>query len=283
MSGGMSDSSAQVPVLRSVQAAWGFFLSHWRRAVPAALIGALGGTVMEQGLAAAQAGAAPGGALLALFAGFAGVIVFQAALYRMALRPEESGQFGLALGSDELRLAGVTLALAAFIGLVMLVGFVTLMLVVGVVAAATLGPEAINQATIESQPPLSELLGPAGMVIFVIGMGALIAVAVWLGARLALAAPATVAERRYVLLASWPWTRGSALRIVGAALLAIAPVTAAFALMQSLVLSALPPDSGALLPIAFVIEFGAALTAGVVTVGLYAYLYQGLRPRRENA
>ncbi|WP_022696630.1 hypothetical protein [Euryhalocaulis caribicus] len=279
----MNEPQGSVPIIQTVQAAYGFFVSHWLRAVPAALIAGLAGAVLAYPSMAAPGSITPGLAFLSLVAGLAGFVVYQAALYRLALRPEDAGQFGVSFGSDELRLAGVIAALGLFVILVAIVAIFPLMLVVMSVAASDVGLEAIESASIGADTNFISLLGPAAGTIYIIGMIAIVALVVWVNVRLSLAMAATIAERRFVLLAAWGWTKGSALRIFAALVLALLPLFLPLVLVQSLLAPQIAAAGTGAVIVSFVIQFISSATMGVVGAGLYAYLYKGLRPPRETA
>ncbi len=273
----MSQQDAQLPVLRSARAAYEFFLTHWTRALPGAAIAALGATAMGLVFRIPVESRSAGATLLALAVVFISNVIYQAALYRMALRPEQTSRFGLELGGDEARLAGLYAALTAFLTLVGVVAFTAVLIVMAGVVGFSGDMQAI-QAAQNDPAAMAQALGPVGMLLYMICFAGFIALMVWVGVRLALAAPATIAERRFRMLSTWPWTKGSVLRIIAAAILAILPVALTLGLLQSGIEGALGGGSRAALAIfLFVMNWISAATVGVISAGLYAYLYTGLR------
>lgn len=117
-------------------------------------------------------------------------VILVGGLYRLMLRPEEPAFLHLRIGPDELRIFGVWLVL--MLAIFLIVGLA----VVGAAAARDI--------------PM------AGVVIVVAGFAA----AVWLGVRFSMAAPASFARRRFVLLESWRITRGHVWALIGMSLLA---------------------------------------------------------------
>ena len=117
--------------------------------------------------------------LLVLLLAVTLVSVITAGIYRLVLRPNETGFMHLRFGADELRLTAMNLILFA-IGMVCLVfGFVLI------------------QAA-EQGGPLPGLL-----------VGALVSiVTIWLGVRLSLATPMTFQTRHLSLVSAWELTRG---------------------------------------------------------------------------
>lgn len=279
----MTQQDAQIPVLQSARAAYDFFLTHWTRVLPGAAIAALGTTAM--GLVVRMPPETRGGAatLLALAAVFISNVIYQAALYRLALRPGDASRFGLELGADEARLAGLYAALTAFLTLIGIVAFTAVLIVMAGVVGFS-GDMAAIQAAQNDPAAMAQALGPIGMLLYMICFAGFIALMVWVGVRLVLAAPATIAERRFRMLSTWPWTKGSVLRIVAAAILSLLPGALALGLIQSGIEGALGDASRATLMIfLFIINWISAATIGVIAAGLYAYLYTGLRPPEDAA
>lgn len=272
----MTQQEAQLPVLQSARAAYDFFLSHWTRALPGAALAALGATAMGLIMRTPPEARGAGATLLALALVFISTVIYQSALYRMALRPEESSRFGLTLGGDEARLAGLYAALTAFMTLIGVVAFTAVLIVMAGVVGFSGDMEAI-QAAQNDPAAMAQALGPVGMLLYMICFAGFIALMVWVGVRLALAAPATIAEKRFRMLATWPWTKGSVLRIIAAFILAVLPAALAIGLLQSGFEGAMDGASRAALAIfLFIMNWISAATVGVISAGLYAYLYTGL-------
>jgi hypothetical protein len=115
------------------------------------------------------------------------------AIYRGVLRPQDHGFLGLGFGADEARLLGlgVTLVLLSFlVGLVLIIVISVVVVILGAAAGMAKGG-----------------VGASLLIAFAIYM-AMAILAIWLGVRLSLAGPATVANRRLTIFSSWSLTRG---------------------------------------------------------------------------
>ena len=130
--------------------------------------------------------------LLVLLVAVTLMSIITAGIYRLVLRPGDTGFLHLRLGADEARLTAVNLMLYA-------VGMVCLM--IGFVAAA-----AASQG--------------GSMVAFVaaVAVGAL---TVWVGVRLSLVTPMTFALRRITLTPAWQLTRGRFWPLLGMIVMAV--------------------------------------------------------------
>lgn len=125
--------------------------------------------------------------------------VLNAAVARSVLEPQKSAFGYLRVGADELRVLAVTLVLA----ILAFVGFGVMSLAGGVIAGVA-----------------AAALGDMGWIVaFLVGL-ALVGVGVWVAARLCLAVPITLAERRIAIFDSWRVTKGRTLPIIGMAILA---------------------------------------------------------------
>lgn len=187
----LSPSDAAVEGFRVIGA-------HWRLVAGWAFFNLLGIIVLGVAAAIVALGASANpdetsasvGGLLGFLGTLAIFVVVVTALYRLMLRPAETGYLRLRAGPDELRMLGVWLIYIAgavvFLGLAVLVGRLAY-------AAAPW------------------LTGPVGLLA--------IAVAVWLSLRFCLAGPISFAERRVGFGASWRATRGQAWALFGMAVL----------------------------------------------------------------
>lgn len=125
--------------------------------------------------------------------------VLNAAIARSVLRPAERAFGYLRLGMDEIRVLVVTLVLSVVLTLLMMIpmGFVAYM---------------FWQASAGG--------GPAAALGGLLGVFAVIALAIWLMVRFSLAVPITVAERKFAFLDSWRATKGRFWPLLGMGLIA---------------------------------------------------------------
>jgi len=121
--------------------------------------------------------------------------VLNCAIYRAVLRPYERGLGYLQLGSDEARMAVLTIVL--FVVWLALIFIVTLVATLAAQTVAIFGG------------------APGALFGFLIGVGSF-CLAVWILVRLSMAAPMTFAERRLVVFRSWSFTRGKSWGLIGA-------------------------------------------------------------------
>lgn len=257
-----------------MRAAWSFFALHWRRFLVPAFLLALGAFLATQGEVVGNAAVSfPG---LVLWAALS--ILYPAAVYRFALRNEYGGFYGLRAGADEGRLALLGLSLALFLFLAGLAAFACLMVLAVAVVIATGDPAAI-EAAMGDPAAMQAALGSVAPVIANAGMFAIFCFLLFLAARLALSAPATIAERRFVFLKSWPWTKGVFFRLFAVLVLAAVPGVAADVILANI--GGAVSEAGAPVPgmaLIFAGVFANALLGIVMSAGALAYMYRGLRP-----
>jgi hypothetical protein len=262
-------ADGKVPVGEVVTFAWRFAFASLPSFLPAAA--AVGGVGAVAQLVAGFAG----GMMLALLALQVASVMFTAAAFRAVLSGAPPSGLGLAFGPAEARLLLVTLVmnLALVLVVALLVTFV--LLGAGVspaeLEAAQADPEALG-ALLERGFGAEAGSWPTLLLLTAGGL------AVWIGARLALAQPASFAEGRFMLLATWPWTRGNSLRVL-MAMLAVNVPALLFAQIVGTALTLLLAGAGAG---GAVIAGGLGAAAGTLaslpSAALAARLFQGLRP-----
>jgi hypothetical protein len=126
--------------------------------------------------------------------------VLNAAVARAVLHPEQKAFGYLRLGGDELRVLAVTIVLGVVFGLL------------GGLMAAAIGAAA-GFATAGDQPAL--------WLAVVLGVIVALVVFLWLGIRLSLAVPITVAERRIAIFDSFGVTKGKFWSLFGMSVIAV--------------------------------------------------------------
>lgn len=188
------------------------------RACWAALLAAVLISASTQVLPVAVAG-------LALPIEIAAAVIAWGALYRRAFG-RAGGVAGLRWGMDEWRLLGAQALIALLL-------FVVLAVLATVVGAVALGVARANAPGFDatSSEAWRAALSKTGIGTIVAGAAPLLGLAllVWLGARLSLAAPASVDQARVRVLSAFPLTKGVTLQVVAAAAVLAAPVVAAMA------------------------------------------------------
>jgi hypothetical protein len=276
-----TQNSGQVPVMECVQAALGFFRTHAAAMLAPAAITAAALTPLQVMALQAQAAGDPGPGLLANLLGGVITAPFLAGCFRAFLNPTQPPRVALALNRDGLNLAGVSLSIAFFFLIFLMIGFFAIMLVMsGMVAGAGLNAQDFEGDPQAAAERLVQALGPQGMLILGLLLGVLAVASGWISARLVLAGPATVAEGRMLAFSTWGWSRGNGWRVL-AALLIVGLVGGGAAMFLTGLLSAVfggPDTSLGQIVAAFVGAFASAVLMLGPFAGLTAYLYKGLRP-----
>lgn len=131
--------------------------------------------------------------------------VVSAAVARAVLKPSQKAFGYMRLGMDELRVFAVNVVLT------LLFAGVSCLLVM---AAAVLGGVLVAVFTAMNLTPVGVLL----MIALVLGV---IAFLIWLGVRLSLAVPITLAEGRVAVVDSFPLTRGRFWPLLGMSIIAL--------------------------------------------------------------
>lgn len=268
-----------LPVFASVRAAWFFFTANWRRFIAPAFLLALGFFLATRGAAAGNASAASLGVVI--WAAMS--ILYPAAIYRFALRGEYGGLYGMRFSQDEARLAALSLLFTLFLLLAGVAAIAPLLVLVAGVVLASGDPAAMEAAAGDSAATIAAM-GPAAVFVFNLGLFVVLAFLIFIAARLALSAPAVVAEQRFVFLKSWPWTKGVFFRLVAVLLLSALPGVLLDALLGGIgdaITGAGAPVPG--MALTFAGSFGNALMGVMMSTGAVAYLYRGLRPAEPAA
>jgi hypothetical protein len=185
------------------------------RACWAALLAAVLISVVSRALPPAVAG-------LALPIEIAAAVIAWGALYRRAFG-RASGLAGLRWGMDEWRLLGAQALIAVFL-------FVVLAVLATVVGAVALGVARASAPGFDatSSEAWRAALSKSGVGTIVAGAAPLLSLAllVWLGVRLSLAAPASIDQAQVRVLSAFPLTRGLVLQVFAAGVVLAAPVAA---------------------------------------------------------
>lgn len=277
----MTDTrSGKAPVGKSVAAAWGFFLRHWARLIPAALVPAIceGVSRMMTGTDLAEATADPATIFAARAIAALGNIFFAAAVLRLAVRGDYVRPAGVAFGADELRLIGA----GVISGLVVAAPFVaSYFAIVYPVYGLQIVPLAELQRVYANQEELQRTVDPG--VLAASGAVAMICagLVVWVSVRLFMVSAATIGERRVVVLQSWGWSRDNFWRVLACMILSILGVIPAGLINDALVTIALPFAKGNAQTVFTLVTAVMAFVGAMAFIPVHAmaaHLYKGLRP-----
>jgi len=201
-------------------------------------------------------------------------ITAQGALYRLCLSgPGLAGQAlgpgGLQWGPVEWRLTRLMLLYAFFALLILLA-----LIFVGVIALLGMG---VSGSSLQHMSPAQAeafVSTPQGALLAV-GILVFYVFAIWVGVRLSLAPPATVASREVFLFETWPITRGSFWRLLGGMIICILPAMFAGAVLGAALGEA---AKGAV----WAVSAASAMVNAFVTLplqtGFLAYAYDRLAP-----
>ena len=288
-------SPSPVPVLRSVFAAYAFFLVHWRKiliaAIPYTAAYAAQLALMPMTAASSEPSALDLVVALLSLATVVASVALSAASLRLAVRGEMPGWLGLQLGHEELRVFAVYILISLLIVIVFVLVFLFWGTLFGTVTMGALERAGIDpEASGFDVAGATQYMGASDWVVVIAAGLAGLAIVTWLSARLVLALPATIASKRIQVMKAWPLSDGNGWRIAAALVLAGLPLTLCeLALYETLstalghrlidVSALISADLSGTPGVARAREYGLwlGLFAAVnypVMSGLYAYLYQ---------
>jgi hypothetical protein len=221
-----------------------------------------------------------GAALLLTMASIAFGLGYTAFVYRLALRNDASGFFGLKVGKDESNLLGATVVVGFFFAIVFVLGVVIFS--VAMVPAAAQANVDLSGITPGDEAAVVQAFGeifrgPGGPYLMALGV-ALGAIVIWLGLRLFLVNVATVAEGRIMAFSTWSWTKGDALRILAAALIVILPIALPIGIGVGIIGAAVGTNAAGAAVLTFLQARAQNLFLVPALSGMSAFLYRGLRP-----
>jgi hypothetical protein len=276
----MATPAGKVPIVESAKAGYAFMRANLRALAPAAGIGAVIFAITEH-FSIGDTGTA----LLLQLALIAFQILFTASILRLALRPHASGFFGMQAGKDEANLLGAGVAIGFFLFIIAVVG--ALLFTFAFAAAAQqsgVDVEGLQGDPAAMQAAMATLLSsPQGLPVMAV-LAVVLAALCYLGARLTLASPATIGERKIMAFSTWRWTEGNGLRIIATICLVVLPLGMGVGVIAGVLASAMgvgaPADiaAPARIPCLLLAGFGQYLLVTPALTGLIAHLYQGLRP-----
>lgn len=270
----MPAQAGQVPILESVRAGYAFVAGHWRALLMPAIAGSLA-LVLVSAIGGSMAGQA-GGVILAVMLQLLVVGATYAAFLAIAIKGE-SWRAGVA--GDAARL----IAAMAIVGFFLFLLFMVALIPGAIALGAVFEPYRDEMVAAQNDPIAMNALAtrmfqenPAPTLVLTT-----LYAAAWmtLTSRLFLVAPATVAENAMRTFETWPWTKGSMLRIAAARIMLLWPATLALFLVQSAATQAVQGGMAALaLPAVLLISI-ATMALYALEAGLSAYLYRGLKPQ----
>ncbi|MEJ0024227.1 MAG: hypothetical protein WDN76_13055 [Alphaproteobacteria bacterium] len=271
----------KLPIMESARAGFTFMRASLRTVAPAAVM--FSAVAALSAIAAPPPGAAPGAGAVSLLLTVVSVMFglgYTAFLYRLALRNDASGYFGLKIGKDESNLLGATLVVGFFFMIIAVLGIVIFS--IAMMPAAEQANVDLRGIAPDDEAAVLQAFGeifkgPGAPYLITLG-AALGAFAIWLSLRLFLVNVATIAEGRIMAFSTWSWTKGDTLHILAAALVVIFPI----ALPIGLGVGVLGAALGFGVAGAAIVTFLQALAQNLFLVpalaGLSAFLYRGLRP-----
>lgn len=201
---------------------------------------------------------------------------FAAAHYRVSARNEP---LRMGFGRDELNLIGASVALGFFNLIVILIGAV----LTGILLGVLLNVVGVQMPQTQQPSPEQMLaaLGVKGMVATGLACLPLLLGLLWVWTRLALVGAATIGEGRILVFETWAWTKGNALRLLGAIALLALPLGLAAELVK-LVAPRLAGGESApaflAIPALYVGAFASLFLVTGPLAGQAGYFYRGLKP-----
>ena len=281
----------KLPVVDAVKSAYGFVPIALPRALPAyALYALVAGFLQQASYQAAIGGQSAAyflGGFIAIFLG----IACSAMVYRIGLRNEYSGIFGLKFSNEEWSLLGASALLWLLIVITYFIAFLFLGLMFGIFFASS----GVDTTALENDPTLMAdamiaFLGTSGGFIFIGLAGLVILGLLWIYARLILYGVASVDQKTVAVFSTYEWTRGNGWRII-LSILGLLPLYLGGLLVYGVTMNALgipltatiapdvtaPVSSTSFLILGFVTTL-AYIPVIIAAHGLSIFLYQGFKP-----
>ncbi|MFC6199846.1 hypothetical protein [Ponticaulis profundi] len=285
-------NGAKLPILQAAQYSWRFAAASWMPVLPAYLIKALIMGVTFSLLISADPNHS-GLGLAGLILWFVAAMSCMAMTLRLAIRGSFDGVLGLQLGNDERRLM---MAHAMYAGMMFMV-FIIAAFLATLVVLVFVTSQVVDTAAIENDPEAmaqaaeASLQTPLGQFTSVISTALVALPVLWLSARLVTFPAATIARNKIMIFETWKWTKGVALPIIGAIIVAIGPFWLVYQFGQWLATAIfdLPWmmfwNEETILSVtrlqAFIIGGMAGLFSipmSLVSAGLSAFMYRGFDP-----
>jgi hypothetical protein len=270
-----------VPILASACAGYAFMRASLRTVAPAAVMFAAATALAA--VAAPAPGANAAAEIISLIATLASILfglAYSAFSYRLALRKDASGFFGLKIGKDESNLLGAAFVVGFFFLIVIVVCIVIFSLAM-IPAAAQAKVDLASVAPGDEAAMLEAFgaifKGPGGpyLIATALGLGGFI---IWLSLRLFLVNAATMAEGRIMAFSTWGWTKGDTLRILAAAMMVLFPIALVIGLALAVLGQVLGTSGFGDAAGSFLQALAQNLFLIPAVTGLSVFLYRGMRP-----
>lgn len=222
-------SSQPIPVLRSVSVAYTFLIANWHRFALAGLPFTLA-YIVRLWLSQKAETAPLEGLWLTLdatsmIAVTIGSLALSAMVFRLAVRDEYDGRWGLRLSGDEWRLFLVILLNGALVLIVALLAAMFAFVVFSTIAGGAVERVGIDpeEAGLDLPTAMAHMTAVDWGAAWLVNMVAFLLVA-WLIARLSVSFPASFDQRAVRVLSVWTLSEGQAWRILAAMALGMVPL-----------------------------------------------------------
>lgn len=272
-----------VPILASARAGYAFMRDSLRTVAPAAVMFAVATALAGVVAPAPGAVSAAGTEIVSLIATLVSILfglAYSAFNYRLALRNDASGFFGLKIGRDESNLLGAAIVVGFFFLIVVV--FAIVIFSIALLPAAAQAKVDLRSVAPGDEAAMLEAFGaifkgPGGPYLIAIALG-LCGFIIWLSLRLFLVNAATMAEGRIMAFSTWGWTKGDTLRILAAAMMVLFPIALVIGLALAVLGQVLGTSGFGDAAGNFVQALAQNLFLVPAVTGLSVFLYRGLRP-----
>ena len=275
-------TSGQVPVIESVGEGYSYLARNWTRWLPAAmLLGLLYGLISiasPQSVSPQADGTLTLQALLLQALLSFSALVISTGIYRHALLDEFVSPVGFTISAPELRVLGVTVGLTLVFAIIAFFVIFILAVIFGG-AAAQMGLDLENADQESLELAFLQVMQSGGGIVFTCAVLIALAVMIFVAVRLSFVQAATVAEGRMMAFSTWSLTKGNWWRVLQCILFVVIPVTMVSGIATTVLELAFAGGSTIQ---RYLLGQGLGLltvVAQIPMVGLFAYLYKGLRPR----
>ena len=287
--------NSQLPIVGAATYSWRFAIGAFLTTLPAYMVRAI---VTGAVSAAAVSGMAGGvlpldflGQVLALLV----TVSCLAMTIRLAMTGEMKGLTGLKFDMEETRLLFANLFFIAVAFFLAFVAIILASIVMGILIAMLVPDlEAIAQNQRAAEAFLADFfVTPAGIVIMILMFLMVGFPLLYISARLVNFPAATIARQKMMIFETWDWTKDQVWRVIGAIVLAMAPVVliSFLGVWVAGALTGLPVlgDAGALAATSPIAAFAFGVITGLFSIpsqlvgaALAVFMYRGFEPDRRT-